>query len=86
MTISGEGMRLILETRRRLNQMRGPLIEGMDDGNIGGLGQDLTAAWSELRDAFVTVEEVLRLDRAAGCALSLISWACRPSDDARVDP
>jgi hypothetical protein len=60
MALNGEAMRLILDTRRRLNQMRGPLIEGMDDGNIGGLGQSLTAAWSELRDAFVTVEEVLR--------------------------
>lgn len=60
MALDGTSARLILATRRRLNQIREPLIEGMEDGNIGALGQSLAAAWSELRDAFVTVEETLR--------------------------
>jgi len=60
MALDGASMRLILETRRRLNQMRTPLVEGMNDGNIGALGQSLAADWAELRDAFVKVEETLR--------------------------
>jgi len=59
MALDGASARLILATQRRLNQMREPLIEGIDDDNIGGLGQSMAVAWIELRDAFVKAEKTL---------------------------
>jgi len=57
--IDGTSMQLVLATKRRLNQIRGPLLEALDDANSGALGQELPVQWLDLRDAFVTLEATI---------------------------